>query len=508
MLRTLLFALCVSWLNYLLVASVDPIGLRVLASLRGLLLGTQADVNSLRNNIDGGNYTSTIKKNYQLIVPGFELKAQHLWWGDNIYNFTDPDWLIGATPSSTGWIQQNGMQLRGHNLLWAGDSHIPKWLLEQEASITPDKAKSLMSDYIHTVVSRYRGKIPWWDVVNEAIDDVANNTHPFNLRNSFWFRKLGPDFMKYAFIFAHEADPDAKLYYNDYRIEQAGVKSNRTLELATWLRSQGATIHGIGLQWHVPVSINVTPGDDYYQSAQHFVDQGFDFMVTELDISIPMKGGKPVDPADVEKQGRLYRSILNYVLHFAPKSPAMLTWGFTDRYSWIPSFWNYTRGDALPLDYAYQPKPAYWQMEEELTRVLSDGVFRLSPQSQLDKCLGSSTGTASSAVQLYSDGCNHANEKWNVTWLGDGTYRLSPMDADDRALAAYNTTAKVGDVQTSKWSADNSEEWVLTYRGLKVFRVAPRNCWMRVLSVFGTTNIGIVDENSTSADQKWILTSV
>jgi len=364
-----------------------------------------------------------------------------------------------------------------------------------------------MSDYIHTVVGRYRGKIAWWDVVNEAIDDSLNNSHPFNLRDCFWFRKLGPDFMKYAFIFAHETDPNVQLYYNDYRIETIGLKANRTVELASWLRSQGATIHGIGIQWHIDVSRNITPGDAHYQSAQQFVDQRLDFMVTELSISIPMKNGKPVNPADIEKQGVVYRSILDYVLHFSPKCAAMLTWGFTDRYSSVPPASNYTRGEALPLDSFYQPKPAYWQMQDDLARVLTDGIYRLSPQSQPNKCLGTSENSTSGSVQLYSGECNNANEKWNITWLGDGTYRLSPVNANNRALSGYNTTAAVGDVQTSEWSGNFSQEWVFARKENNVFRVGPRTAWSRVMTVYGTTNIGIVDYSS-SGNQNWILTMV
>jgi endo-1,4-beta-xylanase len=96
--------------------------------------------------------------------------------------------------------------------------------LKLESTITPDKAKQLLSDYIHTVVGRYRGKIPWWDVVNEAIDDKYN-TNPLNIRDGFWFRKLGPDFMKYAFMFSQEADPNVQLYYNEYAIEKVGLKA-------------------------------------------------------------------------------------------------------------------------------------------------------------------------------------------------------------------------------------------------------------------------------------------
>jgi endo-1,4-beta-xylanase len=399
------------------------------------------------------------------------------------------------------------MQLRGHNLVWPGDQHLPKWLLEQESSITPDKAKSLMNDYIHTIVGRYRGKIQWWDVVNEAIADANNNSHPFNLRDSFWFRKLGPDFMKYAFTFAHEADPDTQLYYNEYGIEALGLKANRTLELISWLRSEGVTVHGVGMQWHIHVGTNVTPGDAHYQSAQQFVEHGFDFMVTELDVSIPMKDGKPIYPSNVPKQGRVYRALLQYAIHFFPKCRAILTWGFTDRYSWIPAFSNYTAGDALPLNSTYQPKPAYLQMQEELARVLTDGVYCLSPQSQSGKYLGTSDNATSDSLQLYSGECNNANEKWNIIWLADGTYRLSPMSASNRALSIYNSTATVGEVQMSNWSENVTQEWVFTSEGNNTYRVGPRNAWSRVMTVYETTKIAVIDYSS-SGNQNWILTSV
>jgi endo-1,4-beta-xylanase len=488
--------------NSLAVLALDPIGLRVSASLRGLPLGSASAVNNLRQNVDAGQFVSHIKTNYDLIVPENELKPQQIWKGDNVYDFTDGDWLLGATPNSTGWIQQNGMRLRGHNLLWARDEVIPGWLIREESSITPDKAKSLLSDYIHTVVTRYRGKIEWWDVVNEAIDD-QDNKNPLNLRNCFWLRKLGPDFMKYAFMFAHEADPDAQLYYNEYSIESIGIKANRTLALVNWIRSQGATVNGVGLQYHKSVSDSVTPGDGHYHSAQQFIDNNLDIMVTELDIAIPMRDGKPVNPGDIEKQGVVYHELLQLALHFFPRCRAMLTWGFTDKYSWIPEFSHYTEGDALPLDSSYQPKPGYLQMQEELARVITDGVYCLSPQSQPDKYLGTSD---SNNLQLYSGGCNNANEKWNITWLGDGTYRLSPLSSENRALYIDNATATVGEVRISDWSDIASEEWVFTSQGNNMFRVGPRNAWSRVMTVYETTHIDVVDYSSSSS-QNWILKS-
>ena len=488
------------------ILALDPIGLRAAAFLRGVLFGTAADVENLRQNFDDGEYNKKIIENYLLIVPENELKPDVIWQGENMYNWVDGDFLLGA-PNATGWVQQNLMQARGHNLVWPIDEAMPNWLLKEESTITPDKAKQLLSDYIHAVVSRYRGKLICWDVVNEAIDD-QNNTNPLNIRNSFWFRKLGLDYLKYAFMFAHEADPDVPLYYNEYGIESIGLKATRTLNLVNWLRSQGATVHGVGLQWHIDVSKTITPGDGHYQSAQQFIDNRLDFMVTELDVFVPTDGAYPINLQDLKTQGNIYQSILDYALHFSPNCKAMLTWGYTDRYSWIPSFYDYKRGAALPLDLLYLPKPAYWQMLEVMTRVLDDGVYRLSPQSQPNKCLDTSQNTISSDVQLYTDDCNNAYEKWNITWLEDGTYRFSSQSDNNRVLGAYNTTASTGGVQTYTWSADGGQEWAFSAQGNNTFRIVPRTAWWRVMTVYGSSdNIGIVDLSGT-ASQNWILTKV
>jgi endo-1,4-beta-xylanase len=236
----------------------NPLGLRGAAFFRGILFGTAADVMNLRQNYDNGQYNAEINENYLLIVPENELKPQNIWQGENQYNFADGDFLLGA-PNGTGRVQQQKMQIRGHNLVWAYDEWIPQWLLKKEANITPDKAKQLLSDYIHAVVGRYRGKVLCWDVINEAIDD-ADNTNSLNLKNSFWLRKLGLDFIKYAFQFAYEADPDVELYYNEYYIETIGLKATRTINLVNLLRSQGATVHGVGLQYHIDVSTTIAPG--------------------------------------------------------------------------------------------------------------------------------------------------------------------------------------------------------------------------------------------------------
>ncbi|UJR18153.1 hypothetical protein I4U23_005053 [Adineta vaga] len=500
---TILFLFIFCFTKYVTIQGQNPIGLKVSASFRGLLLGTEATVAYLQRNPDQGQYNSHIIKNYQLIVPGLELKPEHIWLGENLYNFRDSDWLLGATPNTTGWIQQNGMQLRGHTLVWAYDLRIPRWLLDLEPFITPEKAKSLLRNYIHTVVGRYRGKIQWWDVVNELISSY-NNTRPFNIADSFWYRKLGIDFVKYAYIFAHEADPDAKLYYNDDRIQKGGFRTDRVLDVIDWLKSENVTIHGIGIQWHINISEVVTPGDAHYRTAQQIIDRNLDLMVTELDIAIPMVDHHPIDPNDIQKQAVLYRSILDYVLHFNPRTPALLTWGFTDRYSWIPEYYNYTEGFALPLDANYQPKPAYWQMQEDLARILSNGVYRLSPRSQLNSCLGLADNSTRSKVQLYQDTCNNTNQQWNITWLNDGTYRFSPHSVNNSALNSNNVTASIGTVTTYDWTGSFDQEWVISHQENATYRIGPRNAWQRVLAVDQTSNIVIMNYTKDEG-QYWII---
>ena len=484
--------------------NADPIGLRVPATLRGFLLGSAAQVNSLKRNIDQGQYVANLKKNYQLIVPEFEMKPQHLWLGENVYDFTDPDWLIGNTSNSTGWIQENDMQLRGHTLVWAGNSHIPKWLLKQQSSITPEKAKELLSDYIHTVVGRYKNKIQWWDVVNEVIEDSYNNSHPFNLRPCFWYDKLGVDYIKYAFQFAHEADPNAKLYYNDFNIQYLGKKASRAVQLIQWLKSEGVPIDGIGIQWHTNSSIKVTPNDTYYQSAQDFLDLGIDLMVTELDVAVEMNGSQPLDPTQLTNQANVYRSLLDYAFQFYPRCPALLTWGFTDRYSWIPEHYNYTKGDALLLDTSYQPKPAYLQLQQLLSRVIPDGIYCLYPQSQPNEYLSLSNDSTSDDLQLSPGQCQLDYAKWNVTWNNDGTYRISSLSNENRVLTSFNSTESVGQVKVQEWTDDVNQQWVFTRQTNMTFRLGPRPAWSRVMTPDQSNHISILDFASTK-QQFWIF---
>lgn len=157
------------------------------------------------------------------------------------------------------------------------------------------------------------------------------------------------------------------------------------------------------------------------------------------------------------------------------------------------------------MDCQYQPKPAYWALLEEFARVLLDGIYRLSPKSQPEKCLGTYNNGTTVSVQLDSGNCNNTNQRWNVTWLGDGTYRFSPENILNTTLYTYNATASIGGVGISNWTGDFNQEWALNTLDNGTYRISPRPAWWRVLAVDTTSNIVI--SNYTSDDsQQWILT--
>ena len=356
-------------LGMTIMTSTQGSGLRVLADQIPVNFGAAVASDLVSNNVDGGKYRQSITKNFNMLEPENDLKPPALWKSLKEIDFTKSDSLIN-------WASANNMKVRGHVLVYASDGGytIPAWLLAMENSLTSQQSLAILKRYIVTVVKRYKGKIAMWDVINEAIDDSANG-RPYNLRNSFWYRKLGVDFIVHAFKFASEADPNCKLYYNDYNIEGGGRKTNDMFALITYLKSKGTPIHGVGLQYHRSVTDVPTPGDGYYQTIQKVQDAGLKFMITELDVAMPVVQLPPTDPndgliplnaTDLTKQAQSYAAHVQMALSF-PHCEGIQLWGVSDKHSWIPGFSGGTRGAALLLDKDYNPKPAYTSVKDVFT---------------------------------------------------------------------------------------------------------------------------------------------
>src|SRR5262249_49288922 len=236
----------------------------------------------------------------------------------------------------------------------------------------------ILREHIITLVGRYRGRVWAWDVVNEAVDDSTGGLRT----NSFWYQKIGPDYIRLAFEFAHEADPEARLYYNDYSIEGLNAKSNGVFDLVSSLESQGVPIDGVGWQMHQVNGFRIQPA--HQANARRLADLRLEISITEMDVRINL----PTSPEELQQQADAYRDAINFYLS-EPNCKALLTWGFTDKYSWVPGFFP-GWGDALIYDMNYQPKPAY----SALKGALEQGVD-VSPKI---------TGARASGKKLFITG--------------------------------------------------------------------------------------------------------
>ena len=322
------------------IASAQNFPLRVAADKRGFYVGAAVAAAPLRNEEP---YQDTLRREFNLIVAENAFKWDAIHPAQGTYNFADADALVA-------FAEANHMRIRGHTLVW--HNQLPGWLTS--GNFTRDELISLLRDHISTVMGRYKGRVLAWDVVNEAIDDATSGLRT----SSFWYQKIGPDYIRMAFEFAHEADPAAKLYYNDYGAEDMGRKADAVYALLRDLKAGGVPVDGVGWQMHVVNGFRIT--DANRQNAERLQALGLEMMVTELDVRARL----PLSAADQQTQAESYGEVADFCMR-QPNCKALVMWGFTDKYSWVPGVFA-GMGDALIFDTNYQPKPAYQSLQATL----------------------------------------------------------------------------------------------------------------------------------------------
>jgi endo-1,4-beta-xylanase len=284
-------------------------------------------------------YSKTLKQEFNMIVAENAMKPDALQPVQNQFNFKKADSLVN-------FAERNNMKIRGHCLVW--HKQIPKWM--QDTALSKEQMLQILKNHITTVVSRYKGRISEWDVVNEAIEE----TPPFNLRASIWQTKIGPNYLDSAFVFAHRADPEALLFYNDYDAEDMGKKSSAVFNLVRDLKERGVPINGVGLQCHFKVdSFNISEMDENMKSISSL---GLLANITELDISIPRNQLK--SDSLQKEQAQNFGNLMKLCLR-NKNCTSFIIWGLTDKYSWIPGYSKNTRGSALIFKDDYTKKYAY-----------------------------------------------------------------------------------------------------------------------------------------------------
>ena len=285
---------------------------------------------------DDAAYRAVLGREYNMLVAENVMKMHHLRPGPDTFDFEAADAMVDFALS-------NDMRVRGHTLLW--HQSVPQWLAT--GAWTRAQALDILHDHIMNVVTHFKGRVFAWDVVNEAIDDKGG------LRMSFWLKHIGPDYLEWAFRWAHQADPDALLFYNDYSAEAVNRKSDEVYALAQDFLARGVPIHGVGLQAHWTAQ-NYPSLASVASNMTRLGALGLQVHVTELDFRI----AEPVDEAKLARQAEAYEALTKLCVE-NEACTAMLTWGFTDRRSWVPRFFK-GFGAALPFDENLQPKPAYY----------------------------------------------------------------------------------------------------------------------------------------------------
>ena len=323
-----------------------------------LKIGAAVGGNFYSNTVydTGGTFDTTIKKNFNILVPENEMKFDAIEPQKGVFNFINPDKLVA-------YAQKYGMQVRGHNLCW--HSQLPVWVNSgltngiANGTFTRESLMGVLKNHITSVVGRYKGRIQQWDVLNEPFNDGTGT-----LRASVWQQVIGNDYIDSVFVWTHRTDPIAKLYLNEYGDEYVGdTKSNAVYNYVKAMKERGIPVNGVGLQCHFTAnSINFSSLD---QNIKRYAAIGLEAIITELDIKIK-KTDFEADPVKwLGYQAEDYRRMILLSLNNS-NCKIFLTWGFTDLYSWIPSFTNNVYDYALIFDSDLIAKPAYTSILKEL----------------------------------------------------------------------------------------------------------------------------------------------
>lgn len=273
---------------------------------------------------------------------------------------------------------EHHMFIHGHNLVW--HSQVPQWVFHDDKGNLLDRDALLarLHDHIATVVGRYKGKIDSWDVVNEALNEDGT------LRQSMWYKIIGPDYIEKAFQYAHEADPKAQLFYNDYNLANE-AKREGAVALMKKLQAEGIPISGIGLQDHDHLTVPTVEQEDAAITA--FADLGLKVAISELDVDVlPAREKATADVSAASHQDAAHDEALNPYVNGLPDSvekelaaryadlfrvylkhrnavERVTFWNLTDRDSWLNNF--PVRGRTnYPLLFGRddKPKPAFYSV--------------------------------------------------------------------------------------------------------------------------------------------------
>ena len=315
------------------------------AAAKGLIYGAATPYKKLSSD---ANFAATFVKECGILVAEWELNWQSLRSNPNSFDFTKGDWLAQLARS-------HDMLFRGVPLVW--HQSLPQWFAEK---VDSSNAEQMLRQHISKVVGHYAGKVHSWDVVNEAV--LLKDRRSDGLRQWPWLQLLGPDYIDIAFHTAAEADPKALLVYNDYGLDfdtrDDEAKRTAVFKLLERLKSRGVPVQALGIQAHLNSELRYKFNGRKLRAFLHDVaSMGLKILITEMDVT-DQKLPKDINERDRIVAG-MYEDYLSVVLD-EPAVIAVLTWGLSDRYSWLSSY--KPRPDKAPV----RPLPFDAQMQRKL----------------------------------------------------------------------------------------------------------------------------------------------
>ncbi len=329
--------------------------LRDLAAKIGLRIGSAI----IPQDIDTPTWNAIAASQFDVYTPGNEMKWQVVEPEEGVFDWTGADNLVD-------FADGNGALVRGHTLCW--HNQLPNWLLANVAAgdYTQTQLLDLLQQHIFTEVGRYRGRIWQWDVCNEFfLDADPSGIDP----NNWWIVNAGPEIIPLAFRWAHEADPRALLFYNDYNIggeDGTNAKSDAVYAYAQQLLGDGIPINGIGNQGHLDTQYGWDP-QLLRQDLERYVSLGLKVAITEADVRTFVNNAAdqvPTDNLALFAHPFEYAEMLKAVLA-VPEAISFTVWGFTDSDSWVPGTFT-GEGYAGIYDVNQNPKQAYYSLQSEL----------------------------------------------------------------------------------------------------------------------------------------------
>ncbi|GAA5039521.1 endo-1,4-beta-xylanase [Thermocatellispora tengchongensis] len=390
-----------------------------LAAAKGRYFGSATDNPHLSDPV----YKQILGSEFGQLTVGNTMKWQYTEPSEGRFDYEAADTIVELA-------EANDQTVRGHTLVW--HNQLPDWV----NSVPSDRLLNVMRNHITNEVTHFKGRLIHWDVVNEAFEEDGSR------RQTVFQQKIGDGYIAEAFRAARAADPNVKLYYNDYNIEGIGPKSDAVYNMVKSFKQQGIPIDGVGMQAHlilgqVPSTLR--------QNIQRFADLGVDVAITELDIRMDL----PRTAAKDAQQANDYTRVVEACLAVS-RCVGITVWDFSDKQSWVPSVFP-GQGAALPYDENYNKKPAYYAITAALggTSSPSPGggacaaAYKVSSQWQ---------GGFVAEVTVRNTSSSALNG-WTVTWtfpdgqrignLWNGNLTTSGSSATVRN-ANYNGTLGAG----------------------------------------------------------------